>query len=89
MSKFIDKDTLLYYLSNGAESLKYRKYTPMEFLIDRYIGLITNQSIIHIDMSDYDEIKRYVLDNDYKDGEKFWWSADKFGTTNVHDDRQD
>ena len=34
-------------------------------------------------------IRKYVLGNDYKDGEKFWWSKDKFGTTDVYDDRQD
>ena len=89
VNKFVDKNVLLYTLSNGAESLEYRKYTPMEFLIDQYIGLIVNQSITHIDMSDYYEIRKYVLGNDYKDGEKFWWSKDKFGTTDVYDDRQD
>ena len=61
----------------------------MEFLIDQYIGLIVNQSITHIDMSDYYEIRQYVLGNAYKDGEQFWWSKDKFGTTDVYDDRQD
>ena len=87
VSKFIDKDILLYTLSNGAESLRYKKHTPMEFLIDEYIQLISSKLVLNIDLSDYDEIKQYV--NDYKDGEKFWWSKDKFGTTDVYDDRQD
>lgn len=85
VNKFIDKDVLLYTLSNGAESLRYKKHTPMEFLIDEYIQLISSKSVLNIDLSDYDEIKQYV--NDCKD-ESFWWEKDKFGTDKVHDDRQ-
>lgn len=84
VSKFIDKDVLLYTLSNDAESLRYKKHTPMEFLIDEYMSLITCQSVADIDLSDYDDIKQYV--NDCK-GESFWWRKDKFGTDKVHDDR--
>ena len=29
-----------------------------------------------------------LTSNRTADGEKFWWSKDKFGTTDVYDDRQ-